>query len=405
MKRLTRISCLSIIVGWILGGGSVTHISRSDALTRRLAVLELQGDVGNLAQRQAWGDTIRAGALKALKAYGIHVIDRDQLSQLIDPKRDLSDCIGMCAAEIAREVNAQWSLSGSLVAIEREHNKSADEVTKPKAPTIIITLKLHSTSGELLGVEQRHDAHTPQAELLHAMTQKLLTRALHLDPSVSLRRDHDDRDASPQNDQSPRRPTNQPREQAHSSPKYNPQVSQAVSPRWVGLGRHDNQIKCMSPLVTQEQYQRCVLAGVCTPPAKWGRCATEPTDFVRCVHVKQALQFARWSGGWLPSVATWKAWAERARGHVTSKLPYEWLTPHGQTQRHEAQWRAHHLDIPLQRLRVASPITAYRLNTQSHRRHIYTTRRAPLAFAVTDLSFRVIYLTSHCPPQKWPSAQ
>jgi hypothetical protein len=350
----------------------------SRVLESRLAVLELQGDVGTLSQRQAWSDTIRASALQTLDTHHIHVIDRDQFSALINPERDLSDCVGMCAAEIAREVNAQWSLSGALIQSEKQ---------------AIITLKVHDASGQLLGIEQRLSVLSSLSTgLLSKMTRSLLMRSLKLSISSQNEREVDSVVLNNQGDDQEMDTSahiERDKKQTSSDDPY--------SSLWISLNHRGDKTYCVSPLITQQQYQRCIDDHACTPTSTWGRCLTHPTDVVRCLNIQQALQFAQWSGGWIPSVQEWKLWAKQAQSQISADLPFEWVVPQSKRRRGEAKWRERHLKISPQRLRASSPITAYQLNSHDRRR-LFSTRRAPLAFAVTDLSFRVMYLTSRCPP-------
>ena len=358
------------------------YSAHSRVLESRLAVLELQGDVGTLSQRQAWSDTIRASALQTLNTHSIHVIDRDQFSALINPERDLSDCLGMCAAEIAREVNARWSLSGALTQSKKQ---------------VIITLKVHDVSGQLLGIEQRLSVLSSLSTgLLSKMTRSLLTRSLKLSISSQSEREVD---SIVLNNQGDDQGDNQGMNTAAHIERDKKQTSsdEPYSPLWISLNHRRDKTYCVSPLITQQQYQRCVDDHTCTPASTWGRCLTHPADVVRCLNIQQALQFAQWSGGWVPSVREWELWAKRAQSQISADLPFEWVVPQSKPRRGEAKWRERHLKISPQRLRAASPIKAYQLNPRDKLR-LFSTRRAPLAFAVTDLSFRVVYLTSRCPP-------
>ena len=68
--------------------------------------------------------------------------------------------------------------------------------------------------------------------------------------------------------------------------------------------------------VTRGQYQACVSAGACAAPT----CSLAPPDQpVGCVSWAEALSFASWVGGRLPSEAEW-AWA--ARGSAQRSFPW-----------------------------------------------------------------------------------
>ena len=93
-----------------------------------------------------------------------------------------------------------------------------------------------------------------------------------------------------------------------------------------------------------------------------------------------------------------RTWAEKAQRQVTTPgLPFEWVAPDTQ-DRAAAKWSEHYLNLTISKLRVAPPLTAYQLNITPQALRRFSTRRAPPAFAVTDLSFRVVYPTRQCPP-------
>jgi hypothetical protein len=330
----------------------VTHAS-----VPRLAVLELQGELGTLSQRQAWTDSIRRAALTLLRDHGVMVIDRDQFAQLIDPKRDLSDCVGLCAAEIAREIGAHWSLSGSLAN---------------DGKTAMITLKLHNASGALLAVEQSRGAliKLTQDQLV-PMTERLIT--------VGLFTDEDESDTDEINEE---HSADLPQDEAILKAKTLPTEDRI----WHIVSTERGQV-CMSPLVTIGEYQNCVQAGVCTDRATWGRCEAQNEAPVRCIDLKQALTFSRWRQAWLPSLKEWQALMTQAR--FTTSL-FEWVIPdQAKSSREVAEWRSQYLNMDHQTLKRSPPIDVVRSSIQGRSRQIGR-RRAPPSFKVPDLSFRVI---------------
>ena len=129
-------SCLLTHTAWTM--------PNTDYRSKRLAVLELQGNVGSIQQKQIWTDYIRAISIKVLKTEQIQVIDRDQFKILLDPAKSLADCTDLCAAEMARELGAHWSLNGNVSKLNLD-----------KQTAMMITLKLHDASGSLLGIEQK----------------------------------------------------------------------------------------------------------------------------------------------------------------------------------------------------------------------------------------------------------
>lgn len=80
----------------------------------------------------------------------------------------------------------------------------------------------------------------------------------------------------------------------------------------------------MQTEVTNEQYEKCVEAGSCTPPAnpEWGTSlfwAAYDTHPITYVTWEQAVTYAKWAGGRLPTEAEWE---KAARG--ADEYPYPW---------------------------------------------------------------------------------
>ena len=108
-RLVNNISLLKVLA---LFSSALFFIRAADAQLR-LAVLEIQGNVGGIAERQAWTDVIRASAISSLATTNISVIDREQFKLLVNPKKNLSDCADLCVVQLTRELGAKWSLSSS----------------------------------------------------------------------------------------------------------------------------------------------------------------------------------------------------------------------------------------------------------------------------------------------------
>jgi hypothetical protein len=348
----------------------------------RLAVLELQGEVGTITQRQAWTDSIRSAAIKVLRGADIAVIDRDQFRELLDPQRDLSQCVGLCAAELAREVGAHWSLSGSLVTEPNgvHHGSDRDQV--------LFTLKLHSASGALMEVKQvRGDIAEVGRNHIPSLTQDLLQAVFkplesNIPESVEAHRDPDHPSVSPRDDQAAKR---------------NEKPVQEV---WTVFPTDSSSaIRCVSPLISSADYQQCVASGTCQPVARWGRCRVTSSQPVRCVNLQQALQYSQWRGAALLTVHEWRTWI------MTTKYDtglYEWLSPSSESE--STDWREKILTMNRSSLKSASPLFAFRYAQRRAQRGEkigrVKSRRSPPAFQVTDLSFRIVTTSpSDCLPE------
>jgi TolB-like protein len=122
---------------------------------KRLAVLEFQGR--NLDQDilMTFSDTVRGGALLGLEPYGVSVMTRENMLVLL---RDMGkqECgEGDCEVETARNMGADYVVSGKVVRIEQLY---------------VVTLKLHETQGgSLLGSETVEGA--SQVELMRSLRE------------------------------------------------------------------------------------------------------------------------------------------------------------------------------------------------------------------------------------------
>lgn len=378
MKRWVQYWLLGAIV--IMAHRSLSYPSQGYAqMVPRLAVLTLQGEVGSSEERMSWSDTVRAAALHALGRYEIKVIDRDQFLMLLPPDQKLEECVGLCSAQLARVVGARWALSGDLLK---------------RAQSIGVTLRLHSANGDLLGVEQGECSTVGQLpQTLKTLTGTLIRAALLKEPTPAEAPSSAKEIAT--------------QEEIHPEPHQEKDAISSVlndpSPRWISLVSLAEG-GCISPLISREQYSACVHAGGCSPSASWGRCQGDQGQPIRCINVQQALQFAAWSGGWLPDQQEWSMWlniliSERAGespqeapsqgGHV----PYEWVVP-SQRPQESTRWRDRYLIASAQVLKVAKPIEARRVALKDQAK--FQKRRSPLAFQLPDLSFRVVYPDQRC---------
>ena len=129
---------------------------------KRLAVLEFQCKNLDSDVLMTYSDTIRGGALQGLEGHGVVVMTRENMLVLL---RDMGkqECgEGDCEVETARNIGADYVISGKVVRIEQ---------------LFVVTLKLHETQGgSLLGTETVEGA--SQIELMRSLREhgRKLTR-------------------------------------------------------------------------------------------------------------------------------------------------------------------------------------------------------------------------------------
>ena len=272
-------SLTSLCALWLALASTFTPLCSAQPSAARLAVLEVQGSYGTLQERLRYSDTMRQEALKLISPLGISVIDRASLELLLPPSRSLSDCVGVCSAEVARMVGAHWSLSAHM-ELEQE--------------SLHITLKLHSAQGELLAVAQEALSHT-LARALKAQLPSALRALTHealapLSPSPNALSPS----ARPQ-EQAPQAPQEPPSDERSTvSPTSQPQP---LTWRFVPLkGRAQKAGRCVSGPVSDQEYTRCVEEGACEPLNTLNSCleARQAHAQARCVSFSNALSFAQW---------------------------------------------------------------------------------------------------------------
>jgi hypothetical protein len=309
---------------------------------------------------------MRAAAIDALSSTNISVIDREQLKLLIDPKRELSDCAGLCAVELTRELGAQWALSASL---------TSDQTLK--AGEASLTLKLHSAEGQTLAIKQAEGSlrsliHQSLRSLTHAVLNAgLLKRDAERGQSrrgIEYQAEHQASHAEEAEDT----------EVAYEESAKEERKEPVRSSTWTLLKHQDHHL-CVSPLVTTSQFQACVSAQRCQPLPRRRRCLTRGDLPVRCVNLQQALQYSRWAKASLPTALEWAAW----RAQVSSKESlFEWLSPEALKATIE-EWETRILSLDTSDLRKEKPLTVLRAYPVKE-------RKSPLAFALPDLSFRLV---------------
>ena len=109
----------------------------------RLAVLELSGSAASAEVMEQLSDKLRSGALEAAQAsdIGLEIMTRESMAAILDDMGIDAACVeGQCEVETARNLQAAYVISGSLVQVEGQY---------------IVTTKLHgAASGTLLATEE-----------------------------------------------------------------------------------------------------------------------------------------------------------------------------------------------------------------------------------------------------------
>ncbi|HJX63478.1 MAG TPA: hypothetical protein VJ860_05935 [Polyangia bacterium] len=122
---------------------------------KRMAVLEFLGKNMDEDILMTFSDTVRGGALQSLEPHGVVVMTRENMMVLL---RDMGkkDCgEGDCEVETARNIGADYVISGKVVRIEQIY---------------AVTLKLHETQGgSLLGTDTVEG--TSQIDLLRSLRE------------------------------------------------------------------------------------------------------------------------------------------------------------------------------------------------------------------------------------------
>ena len=99
---------------------------------KRLAVLEFRGK--NLEQDilMTFSDTVRGGALQGLSGRGVVVMTRENMLVLLKDmgKKDCQE--GECEVETARNIGADYVVSGKVVRMEKNLRRHAQAARNPR---------------------------------------------------------------------------------------------------------------------------------------------------------------------------------------------------------------------------------------------------------------------------------
>ena len=128
----------------------------SQTTSRRLAVLEFKGAAIKGDVLDTFADAVRGGAVEALAGRRVQVMTHENMMVLLKDmgKKDCSE--GDCEVETARNIGADFVVSGSVVRIDA---------------AFVVTLKLHETKGGSLLATDQIEAKS-QIELLRQLREQ-----------------------------------------------------------------------------------------------------------------------------------------------------------------------------------------------------------------------------------------
>jgi len=113
-QRLSNIIFLSVIFSFLCAHKS----SAAPSTSRRVAVLEFKNDAKlKTDEIRFLADLFRRKAL-TLNKYGLVVMTRDNILELMEPGKALEQCEGACEVETGRLLGASYLVSGQVLRIE-----------------------------------------------------------------------------------------------------------------------------------------------------------------------------------------------------------------------------------------------------------------------------------------------
>ena len=321
MAVLPRSTCWATLIG-LAFAVLVGQPAISQTTVKRLAVLEFKGASIRGDVLDTFADAVRGGAVEALAGRRVQVMTRENMMVLLKDmgKKDCSE--GDCEVETARNIGADFVVSGSVVQIDA---------------AFVVTLKLHETKGGSLLATDQIEAKS-QIELLRQLREKgrnLVASNVGPRPAAPL---------GPQETE-PALGTRAPSRPAPAS-VHGCATNQVPIPGgtfWMGDPDYAKPVHkvtlsafCIDKTeVTVAGFRACVQDGGCPPPSAtvdwkdikpeerskwspyctWGKRGLDQHP-INCVDWNQATTFCEWAGGRLPSEAEWEYAARGKDGRL-----------------------------------------------------------------------------------------
>jgi FKBP-type peptidyl-prolyl cis-trans isomerase FkpA len=163
-----RLECrAALLLTCTLAAVASAQVPGLEATEKRLAVLEFRGRGATDEVRALMADEARAGALEGLRGRRVAVMSRENMAAMLKDMGKAACAEGECEVETARNIGADYVVTGEVVLLEGE---------------VRVSLKLHeSAGGRLLATRKTKGARASTVvDQLAAATTELVSDGLGL---------------------------------------------------------------------------------------------------------------------------------------------------------------------------------------------------------------------------------